>query len=274
MKNLMFAALAVVAAGVASADSKAYVYKVAMDINTTKGAACDSVVEIECGRSGTNALVRVADTYAIRGYIYGCHEENCGHLTDFLAAEPNTYSKARTASAAGIILWDVLHQAQIVPVDANIFNARSWKQDRELLFTERFLNRINTEFDRSEFVFDFKANVVLDADTAWETNSFNLVGAGFGVYDRTTKGGVWLSQAGNLAGTMSAPVAFDADGYAVSSRAYGMDCATAACGAAIKDTETAAYGTWSIQWDEAMVEAYTRNYADALDVPFWVLWAE
>ena len=272
----MFAALAVVAAGVASADSKAYVYKVAMDINTTKGAACDSVVEIECGRSGTNALVRVADTYAIRGYIYGCHEEICGHLSDFLAAEPNTYSKKRTASAAGIILWDVLHQAPIVPVDANVYDAASWKTDRELLFTEKFLNRINTEFDRSEFVFDFKAKAVLFGGDVglWETNTFNLVGAGFGVYDKDTKGGVWLSQAGNLAGTMSAPVAFDADGYAVAGRAYGMDCATAACGAGIKDTETAAYGTWSIQWDEAMVEAYKDNYADALDVPFWLTWGE
>lgn len=283
MKKLMFVAFAAVAAGVAQAEepivNKAYVYKVSMDIKTTMGEPCSSVQEIECGRTGVNAFVRVADDYAIRGYIYGCHEEKCSHLRTFLDTEPENYSKLKEAKASGIILWDALHVARVLPTDTVLGDAKAWKTKLQKLFTTAFLNRINTEFDRSEFVFDFNASVELpDAGVGeakrWYANTFALKGAGFGVYDSEIKKGVWLSQSGALAGTMTAPYYLENGVVAAPDQVYGMNCDTAKCGDVDRDfeTATAAYGTWTIEWDGATAEAYAKSYSDALDVPSWVKW--
>lgn len=270
MKKLMFAALAAVAVGAAYADAakgKAYVYQVYMDIKTTQSDYCFNAPEqyIECGyNEGSNSLVRVLDDYTIKGYIYRC-DDLCSHLYDATQELPLTYTNSisRTANPRGIILWETRKQAKVAPIEG-----AKWNDGVTPVLKYRFLNVNNVAFDRCEGVFDFKANLILKTVGGGEvTNTFNMVGAGFGLYQTVAAGkSVWTRQTGLMAGTMTAPWMFDEDGLVIEdSQSYGFVCG-AACGGATSTYSnlTAANGTYTISYNDQVAQDFGTAYCAAL----------
>lgn len=272
MKKLMIAAAAA-AMGLAANAADGYVYKFSMDVETTIPDYCEEAVTGACGDYEAGILVRVKDTYAVRGFLYGC-ASNCWHLAKpgvvegFMNAAPFGYSLGGS-TANGIILWDALHRAPIVPVAFT-----KWNEGAAGVFAKPFMNVVGKEFDRSEMVMDFAADVKFYDETKAVTNvnTFALKLAGFGTYDK--EHGVWTRTAGLAAGTMSAPwviVKDDARGRYVMSavQAFGYNCLGAACGTGTTETTaTAAYGTWSLTYDRPLSVQYGTRYTAALtEVP-------
>ena len=282
MKKLMFAALAAVAVGAAYAEPKAYVYQVYMDIKTTQSKPCSGTPgeDIECGYSEGDLYnyVRVLDDLTIKGYIYLCHD-GCDHLYAETQIEPSdpdigyVKSNVRTANPNGEIFWETRKQAYITPIDGT-----TWKDDRTPVLKYRFLNVNNDAFDRCEGVFDLNACLWIPAvGGGTVTNVLNMVGAGFGLYEKVADSkSVWTRQTGLMAGTMTAPYMYNAEGLAIpATQAYGYVCG-AACGG---DTSTysdltAANGTFTISYNDAVSKEYGTKYCDAIApfVPAYAKW--
>ena len=282
MKKLMIAA-ALIAAATGAQALTPYVYRMEMKIVTSKAQECEVSpawsAACELGDPGTNSLVRVKDTYNIRGFLYCCYDA-CDHLVQIGNKRPSSYTmNLRAPTQYGEIFWDVTHHATIVPQDGSMWNAGTIAPVKF-----RFMNAVGATLEQAETVFDFTGRALFrSASTNDYFHAFNMVGSGFGDYSNVTnKLGMWKAWprlSGNMAGTMSAPyfMTKGANTYIVTEpaqQAYGRACTSPVCDSTGAPTDdTAAYGTWTIALDKTLSSLYGSKYADALTpyIPNWFI---
>lgn len=280
MKKLMIAAAAVAMIGVTEAATP-YVYRMEMKIKTTQGASCEKEAAAGCFL-GSDGLVRVADNYNVRGFLYGCWQV-CGHLLALGNSQPNTWKLLdNDPTQQGEIFWDTVHHWTILPKDAT---TAVWNSGNTAPVKFTFMDVIGAELDQSEtlFVFSGKAAIpnsepkaATDPAPTYVYNEFNMMGAGFGEYSNVSNWWAWTRMSGNMAGQMTAPYVVQKGNNTYiqnGAQAQGLNCASATCGGTTVAGATAAYGTWTIALDKTLSTAYGTKYGKAIKpyIPSWIL---
>lgn len=219
----------------------ALVYCVKFSVKTTKGI-CGVVTTVTPGQASpcvpgtptvdqTTTVVRAADSTKFEGWIY-----DCSATCDLIS----------TGSA---VVWDSKRKAQL----------------KDAAFTTTFINVIGTKQADAEWAWTFAGQAAY-ADS--RTQDYALTGAGLGKYSK--KAGYYTSFSGNFAGTAGA--SYDLSKKATNSGATSCcdpsqvwQCADLAT---LADSDTVAYGTWSVKYNSSASKKYLKN--GYLKVPSYV----
>ena len=134
-------------------------------------------------------------------------------------------------------------------------------------FTTTFLNVFGKNQKSAEWAWTFEGTVdyAPNSDNSVE-QTYNLTGAGYGKFD--TKKRFYKSFSGNFAGTASA----------------SLDLKSANCDPSqiwkcdnlndLADSDTIAFGTWTVKYSKSASDKYARNGISALKLPSYAVVAE
>jgi len=241
MKKLMIAAAAAAMIGGAYADACspvtpstdcAAVYKFTMTLKTTKGYVGSESVGSICAPSVACTVIRLKDSTKFEGWIYECV---CG---------------CETIKSGTVVAWDSKRKVQMA----------------EPAFTWTFLNVMGKSQKDAEALWAFTSG-----DLAYDgsrSQSYALQGAGYGVYSPSKA--VFTSLSGNVTG--SATASFDltstkkiTDLACLCDPSQVWLCTDLAT---LVDSDTVAYGTWTMKYDSGASSKYLKN--GYLKVPSYV----
>lgn len=253
MKKLMIAALGLaVAGGVYGACTEAststddyVVYQFKASLKTTKGVALTGASGSVCGEGGSaNDIYRTKDSIKLSGWLYPS-TDNC--TCDGWAA--NTEA----------VVWDTKRK---VNLDSAVF---SFALDSS---TPNVMGKKCTEAE----AFWTLTGTFKHGDQRSQT--ITLYGAGMGKFTQKNK---TFSLSGNAAGTMGASYDLKVkstknDDAWMCQASQVSKCDAVWCdGDAMVDSDTVAYGTWSMKYHKSMSRKYTESPdVKSLTVPSYV----
>lgn len=237
-KMLAFASALVIASGAMAQCSPTVtttygqVYKLTMSLKTTKGYLATGTTGNVCAPGTSCTIYREKDSISVCGWIYDC-TRSC----DLIATGTT-------------VAWETKRKTQIL----------------NPTFTWAFVNVMGRKQTYAEGAWTFAGD--LEYDTS-RKQTLALTGAGIGSYSE--KNGYFTSLSGNVAGTMTASY----DLKTKKSESCTCDpsqiwkCADLAT---LVDSDTVAYGTWSMKYNSAASKKYGAN--GSLTVPSYVTFAK
>lgn len=251
MKKLMIATLGLAVAGSvfgdcaeASKETNEYpVYQFKASLKTTKGVALAGGAGSVCGEGGgANDIYRTKDAIKLSGWLY--------------PAVDNCTCDGWALDGAEAVVWDTKRKANL---------------------------------DDAKFTFSFGPNVMgkkcTEAEAFWKlegefaygsqrTQKIELYGAGMGTFSRKN---ATFSLSGNVAGFMGASYdlkvkSTKAEDAWMCQASQVSKCDAVWCdGDTMVDSDTVAYGTWSMKYNKSMSRKYTASPAvKSLTVPSYV----